>query len=843
MSIANIAHLYLVRLKARVVLVQELFAVLGIAVGVALLFASQVASTSLDASVSQLTSGVVGQARYQLKARGPEGFPEALLGEVERLPGVRAAVPVLERQAIVSGPEGSRPVDLIASNPRFVHLAGPLLRQFGSSQLVAQRAIALPVPIAEAIGTRPFETVRLQVGGSLVRVLMGAELSSRSIGALVDSPVAVGPLAYAQWLVGMKGRINRVFVQVDPGREGIVLAGLRRLAGGTINVESANFDATLFAQAAGPINQTTILFSTICALVGFMFAYCSMLLTTHLRRGLIKDLRRDGVTRWGAVKALLFDALVLGGVACLLGLILGKVLSMLLFGTSPGYLSFGFPIGSAQIVTWQSVAIAVGAGMLAACIGVLTPLRDVWTREGGGQALKVSISGPWRAGMLAGGAACLAVTTAVLLSGVGSVQLAVLGVVCLIAALLLLLPVLIEGIVAAFDRLQRPVGTGSSEVAVLELRSPTMRARSVAIAATGAVAVFGIVAIQGGRTNLQDGLNRLARDVSHVTDLWVVPPGEQDLLTTNSFPDASVSALARLPGVRAVGSYRAGFLEYGGRRVWVLAPPSTASAPIPPSQLLTGNLGLATARLRAGGWAVISKTLATEHHLRVGQAFTLPTPRPTTFRVAALVTNMSWPPGAIILGGEDYARAWGSSDVTAYNVMLAVGASPARVRVEIQRALGPKSGLIVQTAGQHERSLRAGSHKGLNRLTQIALLMLLAGALATATVMGGLIWQRRRRFARMKVQGYDSRTLWQALICESALLLGAGCSVGAVFGVYSQLLQSHALATVTGFPVVISLQALVALESFALVSALAIVIIALPGYRVANVAPYPWPEA
>ena len=39
-----------------VVAVQELLAVLGIAVGVALLFASQVASTSLDGSVRQLTS-------------------------------------------------------------------------------------------------------------------------------------------------------------------------------------------------------------------------------------------------------------------------------------------------------------------------------------------------------------------------------------------------------------------------------------------------------------------------------------------------------------------------------------------------------------------------------------------------------------------------------------------------------------------------------------------------------------------------------------------------------------------------------------------------------------------
>ena len=51
--------------------------------------------------------------------------------------------------------------------------------------------------------------------------------------------------------------------------------------------------------------------------------------------------------------------------------------------------------------------------------------------------------------------------------------------------------------------------------------------------------------------------------------------------------------------------------------------------------------------------------------------------------------------------------------------------------------------------------------------------------------------------------------LWRALLFESALLLGAGCSIGALFGLYGQLLLSHALASVTGFPVVFSVGAFV----------------------------------
>ncbi len=61
MRLANMLHLYRVRLRSR--LLQECFAVVGIAAGVALLFASQIASNSLSSSVAQLSNGIVGSAK------------------------------------------------------------------------------------------------------------------------------------------------------------------------------------------------------------------------------------------------------------------------------------------------------------------------------------------------------------------------------------------------------------------------------------------------------------------------------------------------------------------------------------------------------------------------------------------------------------------------------------------------------------------------------------------------------------------------------------------------------------------------------------------------------------
>jgi putative ABC transport system permease protein len=835
MRLSSIAHLYRVRLKARVVLVQELLAVLGLAVGVALLFASQISSASLNNSVARLTRELVGQMQFQLDARGPAGFDQRVLSEVQRLPGVREAAPVLEQPANAVGPSGQRGVELIGIDPRFELRGSPLLRRFRYAQIAHLGALAIPSPIAAATGVQPLEGIELQLAGRNVTALVGTELSGAAIGDLAASPVVIAPLAYAQQLTGMRGRITRVFVAVRPGHNSEVRAGLARLAAGHLNVEPADFDTKLFSVAAAPINQGASLFAGISALVGFLFAFNAMLLTVPMRQALISSLRSNGATRAGIVAALLFDALVLGTAAVLLGLALGDALSLLVFRSSPGYLSFAFPVGSQRLLTWHTVAVATGAGLLAAGVGVLAPMWGVFARGSGPASPKHRSSLSWRISALALGLACLSITTAILIA---APQAAVLGSVLLVVALVAMLPLLLDAIVATFARLQDRFSSASTRVAVVELRSPRTRVRSLAIAATGAIAVFGSVAIRGAQTNLQQGVDRVAYDVARAADLWIVPPGTQDLLGTAPFTATSAGALAHLPEVRAAGAYRAAFLNFGDRRVWVLAPSPSDAQPLPPSQLVSGDLALASARLRAGGWAVLSQALAAQQHLHVGQAFTLPAPRPAVLRVAALSTNLSWPPGAIVLNSGDYVRAFASTLPGAYHVMLAAGANSAVVRGELRRALGPRSALEIETGREREQRLRVTSRQGSARLTQIATLVLVAAIVSMAIAMATMIAQRRPRLARMKVQGYSRRVLWRALLVESAMLVGAGCSIGAAFGVYGELLISHALASVTGFPVVFSVGPLIPLAASLLVSAAAVTIVALPGYRAAGVPAY-----
>jgi putative ABC transport system permease protein len=836
MSLSDLLLLYRARLSVGAVLVQEVFAIVGISIGVALLFASQVASTSLTHSVQQLTNQVVGSAkRFQLDAKGPAGVDGRLLTDVRSIPGVRAALPVLEVQANVIGLRGQRSVDLLGTDPQLAHFKGPLLRHFSAERLARLKAIALPAPVAQAIGADPLALVKLQVGASVVQTVVGATLREGDIGGLVHSPVAISTVAYAQRVSGMGNRITRVFVEPAAGQGARVRVALGKMAATAgVNLEPGNFDSTLFGVASAPENKGEALFSALSALVGFMFALNAMLVTVPSRRRLIEDVRPQGATRLMTVQIMLFDAAVLGVLACILGLALGELLSVAAFHATPGYLASAFPVGDDRVVTWQSVVLAVGAGLLAAVAGVLWPLRGILARPLQAEEHAEHMAGGWHGVRLAGGLLCLTITTVILIVRPRD---AVLGVGTLMVALACLLPFFLDGIVAAFERVQRVAGGPGALLAVTELQTPRTRVRSLAIAATAAVAVFGIVAVDGAQRNLKSGLDTSAREIDASAEVWVAPSSESSLLTTTPFKALAAGALARLPGVASVGVYRGSFLNWGDRRLWILGPPANTGPSIPVSEIAEGDLAPATARVREGGWAVLSQGLASEHHLQVGQMFTLPAPRPMSLRVAALSTNLGWPPGAIILNASDYARAWGSGDPSAYEIQTKPGVTAATVRGSVQRALGPATGLTVETTPQRQQRHYALISEGLSRLTQIRLLVLIAAVLAVAGAVCSMIWQRRDLVAFIKRQGYRRSVLWRWLLCEGALLLASGCLIGAIFGLYGQLLVSHALVSVTGFPISLQIEGLVALTSFALVSVGTLALVSLPGYFVVCVLP------
>ncbi len=842
------ALLYLYGRRVRTHPIQELLAATGIAIGVALVYAVIVANASIGGSLAQLVDGVAGTARLQVVARDVHGVDARLTDAVRRLPGVAHAAPLLEQRARVTGDGGTASVLLIGFDPTLASLGGALTRNVDPLARIKLRdGLLLPSTTARLLGERrwalgaliaraPSRSVQVRMGGSVTRVRVAGVLGADAIGPLSQSSVAAARLAQVQALAHEPGRVGRILVEPEPHRDADVRRELRALVQGRAAVTSIDAESRLLAQATGPNDESTGLFAAIAALVGLLLAFNAMLLTVPERRRSVADLRLQGFTRLQVALVLGFQSLALGAVASVVGVALGELLARTLFDTVPTYLSFAFPIGSQRVVPDGTVPLAFAGGIAATCLAAAQPLADLRSsrpldavyRDGGepGQALGART----RSIALAAAGLLAAATTVVLLLAPSTT---LVGIAALAVATLLAMPALLALAVGIASRLARRLELNMLTVATMALRSTSMR--SIALAASGAVAVFGSVAIEGAHRDLVRGLDRNFSEFLSTADLWVTTGGDE--LATERF--RTRGAIARLhaqPGVTRVRPYYGGLLDVGDRRAWVIGRAHGDGLPLAPHQLVDGDRFAAAMLLRTGRGVAVSEPIAQAQGARVGGPIDLPTPTGVhRFTLAATLTNLGWGPGAIVLDAGAYRRAWATRDPTALEVDLAPGVDPLRARAQLQRALSPGWALSVQTTGQRLQQYGELARQGLDRLNLIARLLLASAALALAAATGAAIWQRRRAIAAHRLNGFAPGQLRRALLLEAGVVLGTGCVAGALAGVYGHLLLERWLRITTGFPTSFSLAGLQTFEIFGLVAIASALLVLVPSWLATRV--------
>jgi putative ABC transport system permease protein len=828
--------LYAWRLRTRAA--QELLAMAGIAVGVALVFGVLVANTSIGGSAGGLVHQLIGTAQLQLVARSQEGIDEGLAHQVQDLPGVQASSQLLREDVVIVGPRSSEPVQLIGLTIRQLSLNPEAARDLGSSAAaLISDGIGLPSSVAEATGAGPDTPLTLRADGKIQTAHVSAVLGSQTIGAVASSPVAIALLKTAQTVTGKPGRITEVLVKAAPGKQTQVERELRTLAAGRADVTAADNDLRLLSRAAKPNKQSTTLFAAIAGMVGFLLALNAMLLTTPERRRLVAELRTYGYDPAQIILLVAVQAILLGLAGSVVGIALGYVLSHTLFAQVPSYLAIAFPIGTQKIVTAKVLSIALGCGLLAALLASTRPLLDLRrgqpidkvVRETGeaGQSI------PRRVALVLGllGLALVLLVTVLALAVpsftlVGGVLLAV-AVGCLVPCA----HIAVIGILRPLSERSK----GVLPIAVVELDATATR--SVALAAIAALAVYGSLAIGGARSDLIHGVETAIHQDSDPAQIWVT--SGDNVFNTDSFHSGQAPAeIARVPGVMSVRADQGALLNVGDRRLLIRAHGNMGPTAIQSSQLVYGNYRRASELIRQGGWATVSQGLASERHLHVGDHFVLPTPSGTlSLGVAAITTNLGWPAGAVTLSTADYLRGWQSSDPSALEVELRPGVTLQEGRRAVQRALGPRSGLLVQTVYEREAQADGDLRQGLSALGQISTLLLITGALAVAASLGAAIWQRRARLAAMKTWGYDHLQLWRSLLLEGVILLGLGCFDGALLGIYGHALADRWLRLTTDFPAPFTTGAEQIVLTLMLVICIALVIIALPGFVAASVSP------
>jgi putative ABC transport system permease protein len=816
---------------------QELLAGSGIAVGVALVFGVLIANASITGSAGELIHQVVGSARLQLAARSPAGFDEQLASSVRKLPGVRASAGVLRENVTVVGPRGRRSLQLLGISPGVVELGSLGTQDFGQFGFHAAQGLILPASVADATGAQPGDVVRVLAFGVARSARIGAVLGGAPFGALASSSVAIALLPVAQQLVGLGRRVTLALVEPRRGADRLVAGELRTLADNRLDVVPADNELRLLNEAVKPNDQATALFAALSVMVGFLLALCAMLLTVPERRRFIAGLRLQGYDWRQALLIFACEALALGLMASIAGVIFGYGLSRALFHHVPAYLASVFPVGAQQVIPLSSVLLALGCGVVATMLASL-PLvidlnprraRDAVYRSRGGGSDAVSAHATLVLGSVA--VSLIALTTALVLT---FPSLTVAGGVALALATLCAIPGVFAGGAAVLVRGSEKIRGTALIVAARELSA--VSTRTVALAAIAALAVYGSVAVGGAQRDVLRGLDEAIVQEWQTAEIWITP--DANIFDADSFrlSGTTLSAITHAPGVASVLAHQGGFLDLASHRLWIRATPASGSQMLLSTQLLQGDLSRATQLLRESGWAAVSSGFASEHNLHVGGSFSLPTPTgPARFGVAAITTNMGWPSGTITINTRDYGRLWQTSSPTTLAVSLEPGVSERAGKRTVEAALGHGTVLRVQTSAEHISEVESTVSQGLRSLSEIATLLVIAAALAVAVALSTVIWQRRPRLASMKIQGYDRWQLWRALVLECATVLGIGCVVGAVLGIYGHELGCRGLIEITGFPAPFSLDITQIVITLALLAGIAMTVVALPGLLAARV--------
>ncbi len=453
-------------------------------------------------------------------------------------------------------------------------------------------------------------------------------------------------------------------------------------------------------------------------MIGFLLALNAILLTVPERRRFIAELRMQGYDPRQVLLLLGFQALVLGMVASLVGVALGDALARAFFQRVPGFLTAAFPVGTAEAIHASTVMLAVGCGVLATMLASLAPLLDLRRgrpadavfREAGArseivQERTIASARPRGHGAGRGGGSADA-------AGTGS-----------------------------DDRRRRGAGAGvhlldpgrvRGRRALAAPRGRTRPQRRADRRALGAARDHDAV----GRARRDRRCSRsmaASRSAARATTCWVVsrgrPTSTSPRPTSGSRRAATCSTRTTSPPPRRPRRSRApresprcastrGACSTSGSAACGCAPARRATARCSnPASCCKGDYATATRLIRGGGWAAVSSDYASERHLRVGSALSLPTPSgPASLRVAAILTNSGWPAGAITLSSGDYRRWWQTSDAAALEVSLRPGVSPAQGRRAARAALYGHPGLQVRTAAERAAQSVSSARQGLRTL-------------------------------------------------------------------------------------------------------------------------------
>lgn len=769
---------------------QSILCILGVALGVAMVIAIDLANGSAARAFELSTETVAGRATHQIVGSGA-GLDEAVYRRLKVELGVREAAPVVESYAIAveldQQPLRVLGVDAFAEAPFRSYLGqgnAPLRQNDLTDFFVRPDALLIGQETAARYGLRLGDALTLRAGDArrtmrIAGILNPAdERSRRALDGL-----AIVDISTAQELFNMAGRLSHIDLIADERTEAgrALLDRIRAILppGAAIVKPSARSQSVESLTDAFRLNLTAL--SLLALVVGMFLIYNTITFSVVQRRPIIGTLRCLGVTQAEVFRQVLLETLLLGAIGGVLGIGLGILLgrgAVGLVSQTINDLYYTVNVRSVDVDPW-TLAKGFGLGLAASLLAALAPAYEATSippitalrRSAGEQRVRWLLPRVALAGlvMLAVGAAMLLLSRALVVN-LGGIFFVLIG-------LALASPMATIGLMGALqpllDRLAGLVGRLSARGVVNAISRTAIAIASLMVAVSVIIGLQSM--INSFRTTVESWL-----DASLTADVYVAPPATGINASNATIAPSVVADFEALPDVSDVTRFRRVSVDF-----------RTADAEYRPASLLairsnrerSARTFVWTLRPADGLWA----SMAGQDEVQVSEPFANKygiTPQNNrlllrtdqgerAFQVVAVYYDYASDAGVIVMRHETYRRYWQDAQISS----LALYVNPAQVSdlgafVDQLRRRFAGRDLVISA----NRELRADALAIFERtFTITGALNLLATVVAFIGVLSALMAlqiERTRELGMLRANGMTLRQLWRMTLLETGLMGG-----------------------------------------------------------------------